>query len=106
MWAGVLGVEMEKKFLRLDELQALGLPAARTLRNSLDARTGLIHMGGDVPPLRTLLVGGSRVVVRQVVEDWVNLIARGPEAAPPAAAEDGPPRRRGRPRKDWAGRGK
>jgi hypothetical protein len=93
---------VEKEFLTLGEMQAIGLPAGRTLRNRLDARTGLIQLGGDVPPLRTVLLGGFRVVIRRDLETWLQAIAEGRPATEAAASATPalPVRRgRGRPRK-------
>ena len=86
---------LDKQFFSLDEIQGLGLPAARTLRNRLDARTGLIAIGGDAPPLQTLLLGGSRVISRVELERWLGSFAQAPAPAAPSEQR----RRRGRPRK-------
>ena len=90
-------------FLRLSELQGYGLPAKRTLENRM--RGGVIWLGSDVPPLRTVKVGGARVVPIMELAGWLQ--ATGGMAAPDTAGEKprldceegAPVRRRGRPRK-------
>lgn len=101
---------MEKEFFGLGEVQGLGLPAERTLRNRLDSRTGLIVLGGDVPSLQTLRLGGARVISRATLAAWVAAVTAAPAPSSPpdtgdaSSAQMNPPKRgRGRPRKPAAG---
>ena len=97
-------------FLRRGQLQVFGFPAQRTLENRM--RGGVIRLGGDVPPLRTLRRGGARVVAIAELTAWLR--ATGglePDEAFPAGrlsaasgADEDLPARRGRPRKGKAGR--
>ena len=103
-------------FLRLGQLQDFGFPAQRTLENRM--RGGVIWLGGDVPPLRTLRIGGARVVPVVELTAWLQatggLETNGdPQASTaartsaPGAEEDAPVRSvRGRPRKSPAGSAK
>jgi len=96
-FVGVL--EVDKHFFLLNEVQGVGLPAARTLRNRLDARTGLLQIGGDAPPIRTILLGGARVITKSELERW--LLAFESTSGVGATQSDTPVvqlRRRGRPR--------
>ena len=98
---------MQQEFFRFGEVQPLGFPAERTLRNRLDAISGEVRFGGGVPPLRTILLGGSRVILRRDLEAWLDAVAVGPTAPTAQAVSQGstaptaqPLRRgRGRPRK-------
>ena len=87
----------EKQFFKLNELQELGLPAERTLRNNLDAGTGVIAIGGDAPPLRSMLLGGNRVVTKSQLDDWLRAVANHHASVPTTPGQ--PKRRRGRPRR-------
>jgi hypothetical protein len=99
---GVL--EVDKHFFLLNEVQDIGLPAARTLRNRLDARTGLLQIGGDAPPIRTILLGGARVITKSELERWLLAF----ESTSGGATQSDTPvvqlqlRRRGRPRQGGA----
>jgi hypothetical protein len=62
-------MDFKKAFFRLSELAELGLPAGRTLENKLVE--GVVVLGSDVPPLRTLKLGGSRVVARSDLIKWL-----------------------------------
>jgi hypothetical protein len=102
-------MDFKKAFFRLSELAELGLPAERTLQNRL--HQGIVVLGEGVPPLRTLKVGGSRVVARMELMRWLQ--ATGgmasesggdpPPDQPSGETTERPPR--GRPRKHHAAGG-
>lgn len=102
---------LKKAFLKLYELEELGMPAGRTLENRL--RGGFIDLGQDVPPLQTLKLGGSRVVARDHLIHWLKVTGgiepnafAPPATSAPARQEEAPGRRgRGRPRKATDSRG-
>jgi hypothetical protein len=101
---------LKKAFIKLGELEQLGLPAGRTLENRL--HQGVVLLGNDVPPLRTMKIGGARVVSRADLVWWLRatggIESPAGETRPAAAldAEEGAPvRRRGRPRRAATGDG-
>lgn len=95
-------------FFRIAVLGFLGIGSPDTLKNRL--RGGVIDFGPGVPPLPTIKIGGTRVVSRGALIEWLRATGAvgGPEpqgdlpAATPGPSE-GLPRRRGRPRKGGAG---
>ena len=92
-------------FLRLRQLQAFGFPAQRTLENRMTG--GVISLGADVPPLRTVRIGGARVVPVAELAQWLRVTgglveatdACDPQQTSAPGAEEAVPVRRGRPRK-------
>lgn len=85
----------KSEVMRFEDLETEGVAAARTLRNRLNVKSGLIEFGGHTPDLCTVLIGGRRVVLRRVFEAWLNQIAAGKQQAEPEPEKRG----RGRPRK-------
>jgi hypothetical protein len=100
---------LKKSFVKLSELEQIGMPAGRTLENRM--RQGVVVLGDDVPPLKTMRIGGSRVVARAELVRWLQATggimadeSGGDPPDQPSGETMGAPRR-GRPRKHVAAGG-
>lgn len=91
-------------FLGFDEVaSALGV-SVKKLRASLNVSTGVIDLGGTVPPIRTLKLGHLRVVGKGVLDQWLAAVGAITNEeietnAIPVPEVEKPAPRRGRPRK-------